>query len=167
MSLPIGLLPRFGRALVVGGGGVAERKVAGLVEAGFAVTVVAPRVNSAIRGRVAEIRARPFEPGDLEGHAIVFACTDDRRVNRAVGEAARARGLPVLVADSQAESTFFTPAVHRDGDLVVAVSTGGASPRLAAELRDRVARALGEGWAHAVAVARAKREVGLEKESGP
>src|SRR5690606_1600608 len=89
--------------------------------------------------------------------AIVFACTSDRETNRRVAEECRDEGIPVLVADAQDESTFFSPAIHRDGDLTVAVSTGGAAPRPAQEVRDTVVAALGGGWAERVAAARGER----------
>jgi len=72
---------------------------------------------------------------------VVFACTDSREVNRLVGVEARRRNVPVVVADRQSESTFFTPATMRDGDLAIAISTGGASPGLARLIRERVAAA--------------------------
>lgn len=159
MSLFIELRPEAGPALVVGGGEVALRKVDGLLAAGFAVTVVAPHVLPELRdSESVTVVQRCFEPRDIAGHALVFACTNDREVNRRAGEAARAQGIPVVVADSQEESTFFTPAVHRDGGLGVAVSTGGASPALAADVRDRIAAMLGTGWAERVERARAERQ---------
>lgn len=162
MTLMLDLQPSFGRALVVGGGAVAARKVRNLAEAEFEITVVAPVVVDEIRlASHVTVRERAWLEADLDGHALAFACTDDRAVNRAIGEAARRRGLPVLVADAQGESTFFTPAVIRDGEFQVAVSTGGASPSLAKELRTRIAEALGPGWGTVTRWARRDREARL------
>jgi precorrin-2 dehydrogenase / sirohydrochlorin ferrochelatase len=155
----IDVQPSAGVALVVGGGAVAERKVQGLVAAGFAVQVVAPEVRASIRTTPGVLVVeRSFAIEDVQGKALIFACTDSRAANAEVARTAAALGTLVLVADSQEESSFFTPAVHRDGDLAVAVSTGGADPTLARELRDRVAAALGDGWAERLAEARADRE---------
>ena len=171
MTLLIDLQPWFGRALVVGGGPVAARKVRSLTEAEFEVTVIAPDVMDEIRTRpFVTVVQRRFEQSDLDlglGFALVFACTDDRETNRAIGAACRLRRVPVLVADSQDESTFFTPAVLRDGDLAVAVSTGGASPALAKEIREKIAAAIGPGWDATVRRARAEREVRLAREKRP
>jgi precorrin-2 dehydrogenase/sirohydrochlorin ferrochelatase len=168
MSLMIELLPSLGPALVVGGGQVALRKVMGLVEAGFLISVVAPEIDPAIAPLPGvEILRRRFEDDDVDQHVIVFACTNVRAVNRAVGEAARSFGVPVVVADSQEESTCFTPAVHRDGGLLVAVSTGGASPSLAAEVRDRIAAALGDGWAGRIEAAREERAASRAERERP
>ena len=146
MSLMVALQPSLGRAVVVGGGRVATRKVHALAEAGFAVTVVAPFVASEIRGLVAVLVVeRPFTASDIDGAALVFACTNDRAVNRGIGELARARGVPVLVADARAESTFFSVATLRVADLLVGVSTGGSGPGRAMRVRDRIAFALASG----------------------
>ena len=158
----IDLQPASGHALVVGGGKVASRKVRALVEAEFAITVVAPLIAGEIRqAPFVTLLERAFEGGDLDhevGFAVAFACTDSREVNREVGIEARARHIPVVVADAQAESTFFTPATLRDGDLAIAISTGGASPALTRRIREKIAAALGPGWGQVVAGARRERE---------
>lgn len=171
MSVMIELLPSAGPVLVVGGGAVALRRARNLAAGGFAVTVIAPEIDAAIRELpgVACLQ-RGFAPGDIGGAnprwALVVACAGPREVNRAAGDAARALGIPVVVADAQAESTAFTPATLRDGDLQVAVSTGGADPALAMALRERIAAALGPGWASTVAAARKEREARLGREGG-
>ncbi|MGI8925544.1 MAG: precorrin-2 dehydrogenase/sirohydrochlorin ferrochelatase family protein [Tepidiformaceae bacterium] len=158
----IDLRPEFGAALVVGGGKVATRKVRALVEAQFRITVVAPEVDDEIRHAPwVTVRERPYVAEDLEGHALVFACTRSRELNREVGRAARKAGLPVVVADRQGESTFFSTAVLRNGDLAVAVSTSGAAPGLARIVRERIVAALGPGWGGVISAARAEREARL------
>jgi siroheme synthase-like protein len=154
MGLMLDLQPSAGPALVVGAGTVAARKVKGLLAAGFEVVVVAPEVGMGFGKAGLRILARAFEEGDLAGaprYAVVFACTNDRAVNRRVGELAKAAGIPVVVADAGGEGTAFTPAVLRDGPVTVAVSTGGEAPRVAAEVRDCIREALGEGWGRAAA----------------
>ena len=102
MGLIVELYPSAGPALVVGGGSVALRKARGLVEAGFAVDLVAPEVAPELRALTGvTIRERAFAASEVPGHAIVFACTDRREVNRAVGEVARAAGITVVVAGSR------------------------------------------------------------------
>jgi siroheme synthase-like protein len=165
MGLMLDLQPSFGRALVVGGGKIAARKVHTLADAQFEMTVVAPTVLESIRiAPHVRVIEREWREDDLQGHALVLACTDDRELNERIGQAARRRGLPVLVADRQGESTFFTPATIRDLDLQVAVSTGGASPALAKEIRQRIAEALGPGWGGVVYRARREREARLGRE---
>lgn len=168
----IELHPAAGRVLIVGGGEVALRKVRNLAEGGFEVSVIAPTVLPALAALPGvTVALREFADTDIAAAqpawALVLACTSSRAVNVRVGELSRGRAIPVLVADSQDESTFFTPATLRDGGLQVAVSTGGADPRLARTIRERIARALGTGWDEVVAAARRERQGRLARGEQP
>ena len=162
MSMMIELRPEAGPALVVGGGNIALRKSRNLAEGEFRFTVIAPVIRDELRTLAfVSVEQRPFEERDIDAvpsWALVFACTDDRAVNRRIGELARARNIPVVVTDAQDESTFFTPATIRDGDLAIAVSTGGASPKLAKYIRERIITSLGPSWANVIYRARIERE---------
>jgi siroheme synthase-like protein len=125
--------------LVVGGGQIAGRKAAGLLDAGARVTVVAPVVLPELAARVAEVRARPYETADIDGHVLVMTATDDPAVNERVAVDAKEVGVWVNSADDPANCSFILPAVARRGRVVVAVGTDGASPALARHLRDRIA----------------------------
>jgi precorrin-2 dehydrogenase/sirohydrochlorin ferrochelatase len=130
------------RCLVVGGGPVAERKVAGLLDAGARLTVVSPaatdRLRDWARTERIRLRLREYAAGDLAGHSVVFVATDAGRVNAEVARDARAAGVLINAADDPAHCDFILPAVLRRGDLTVAVSTGGASPALARAVRDEL-----------------------------
>jgi siroheme synthase-like protein len=130
--------------LVVGGGGVALRKVAALLGAHAQVTVVAPRIDGALRALAVRVIERGYEPGDLDGARLVITATDDATVNAAVAADAERRGIFVNSADDPANCTFILPAVARDGAVTVAISTGGASPALASHLRDEIGRWLAD-----------------------
>lgn len=137
--------------VVIGGGAVAARKAAGLLEAGARVRVVSPDLCPALRLRadVAEIEyvASWYEPSCLEAALLVFACTNDRGVNARVARDAAAGGILANVADESDEGDFVTPAVVRRGDLCLGLTTGGNSPRLAARLRDEMAGRFGPEYA--------------------
>lgn len=124
--------------LVVGAGKVALRKAKGLIEAGAAVTVVAPRVEPEFARLAVTVRLRRFRSADLRGAVLAFAATDDRRVNHAVMLAACRLGIPVNVADARDECSFIVPARITRGNIQVAISTSGESPRLAAAMRRRI-----------------------------
>lgn len=135
---------------VVGGGSVAERKVGSLLEAGARVRLVSPETTPVLR-RLAEEGAiewvpTPFEPSLLEGSVLVFAATNDRRVNAHVAELACQRSLWVNVADSLEESSFLVPATVQRGDLQIAVSTGGSSPLLGRRIREELESRYGEEY---------------------
>jgi uroporphyrin-III C-methyltransferase / precorrin-2 dehydrogenase / sirohydrochlorin ferrochelatase len=136
--------------LVVGGGATAQRKVGSLLRAGAAVTVVAPELTDGLTRRAdnGEIRhlARRFEPNDIQGARLVIAATDERVVNRSVAELARELDIPVNVADDPEACTFLLPSVIERDPVVVAVSTGKASPVLARLLRTRLESMIPAGY---------------------
>ncbi len=141
------------RAIVVGAGNVAERKVRGLLEAGALVTVVAPRASAALRelaeNGALEVVARAFEPADLDGVSLAFAATDDDAVNAAVVEAARARRVLVNDASDGARGDFSNPLTHRAGPLSFTVSSAGLAPSFAIRLRDELRTHFGERYVRA------------------
>jgi siroheme synthase-like protein len=128
--------------LVVGGGAVAERKVAALVEAGARVTVVSPSLTPALLRLAAEAplrwRPREYVAGDAAGFVLVMVATDDRVVNTAVAAECRERGIWVNCADDPARCDFILPSVLRRGAVTVAVSTGGQSPTMARLVREEL-----------------------------
>lgn len=124
--------------LVVGAGKVALRKSKGLLEAGARVTIVAPEWDPEFETLPVRMVRRRFRASDLGGVVLVFAATDDRLANHRIGIAAKGKGVFANVADSAEECDFLVPARVQRGNLQFAVSTGGESPRLSAELRKKL-----------------------------
>jgi precorrin-2 dehydrogenase/sirohydrochlorin ferrochelatase len=128
-------------AAVVGGGEVALRKINDLLEAGARVRVISPRMHERIedlarsRPREVDLIRREYREGDLDGALLAFAAADDTAVNRRVFEEAGRRGIFVNAVDDPPNCTFYVPSFIRKGDLILAVSTGGASPAYAARVR--------------------------------
>ncbi len=138
------------RCVVAGGGRVAERKVAGLLEAGAQVVVVSPALTPRLQqlaheGRLEHI-GRAWEDSDLQGAFMVIVATNNREVNAAVARAARERGLLVNVVDAPDEGNFNTAAAVRRGDLLLGISTGGASPAVSALVRRKVEATFGSEY---------------------
>jgi precorrin-2 dehydrogenase len=128
--------------LVVGAGKVALRKVRGLLEAGARITVVAPEWEPDFEELAIRLIRRRFRASDLAGAFLVFAATDDRLTNHRIGIAAKGRGLFANIADSAEECGFIVPARLQRGEVQIAISTGGESPRLSAELRRKLEEVL-------------------------
>ena len=155
-GLPVLLRGAAIRALVVGGGMVAARKLATLLEAGAGhVRVVAPRLSAELReaaspagGRV-ELVERAYEAGDIAQANLVIAATNVRAVNAVVARDADALGRLVSVTDAPAEGTWTAMATHRTGSLVVGVSAGGV-PTAATRVRDAIAARFDARYAAAV-----------------
>src|SRR5437762_2146162 len=139
------------RAVVVGGGVIAEQKVVRLLDAGARVTVISPTVSRRLddleSAGTVTIGRRPYRPGDLAGACLAIAATDDRAVNRAVWAEAEARGVLLNAVDDLPHCSFIAPAIHRQGDVAVAISTAGKSPALAVRLRERIGRLIGPEYA--------------------
>ena len=138
---PVFLDLRGRRVVVIGGGAMGEEKVTRLMPYGSQVVVVSPDVTDEVSklaqdGQV-EWTRRLYRGGDLEGAFIaIVADTSDDAVNQAVSEEARERNVPLNVADVTDLCTWITPSVARRGEVIVATSTGGASPALARRFRE-------------------------------
>ena len=160
--LPILLDVRQQPCLVVGGGDVAARKAALLVRAGARVTVLAPALCAAFDTDLAAARivhrAASSQDENLSGYAVMIAATNDVAVNRAVAAAARARHIPVNVVDQPALCSFILPSIIERPPLIVAVSSGGASPVLARLLRARLESLIPAGYGRLAALAGAFRD---------
>lgn len=145
------------RVLLVGGGAMAAAKLRLLLAADAAVTLVAPDVSLDLRalldGKVTWI-ARDFRAADLAGHALVFSAVEDDAGDAAVSAAARAAGILVNVVDRPELSDLVMPAVVDRGEIVVAISTNGASPVLAQRVRAAIEAAIPHGIEKLVAFAR-------------
>lgn len=141
---PLLLDVRGRRVVVVGGGAVAARRVAGLRTAGAEVLVVAPEVSPAIAGAGVAVRSARFVPPDLDGGWLAVACTDDPSVNEAVAAAADERHMFCVRADAATGGSARVPAVSRADGLTVAVS-GGDDPGRAVALRNAIDVGLATG----------------------
>jgi precorrin-2 dehydrogenase / sirohydrochlorin ferrochelatase len=160
---PIFLDLRGKHCTVVGGGPVAERKVKALLRAGSSVHVISPAVTPrlallAARKKI-QLTPRAYRSTDLEGPVsaltegspgnrptLVFAATDNPETQRAVRLDAETIGALVNAADDAKESDFIVPASFAQGDLLVAISTSGASPALARRLRRQLQVTLGHEY---------------------
>jgi siroheme synthase-like protein len=150
---PVALVVEGRPCLVVGAGAVAARKVTGLATCGAEVTVVAPVVGDGVAALVSShggtgpgtvrVEQRHYRAGEAARFRLVITATGLPDVDRAVARDAELAGVWVNSADDPDGCSFLLPAVHREGPVVVAVSTGGASPALATWLRDRVADLVG------------------------
>lgn len=124
--------------LVAGGGPVAERKVASLLEANAKITVISETLSDRIekwgREGIIDVYVRNYKPGDAAHFRLVFAATNDSHVNEQIVGDAKQSGCWVNAAGDQRLSSMIDPASIRKGKLCIAVSTSGASPTIAANI---------------------------------
>jgi uroporphyrin-III C-methyltransferase/precorrin-2 dehydrogenase/sirohydrochlorin ferrochelatase len=132
--------------LVVGGGEIARRKVEILMEAGAAVTLVAPEVASTLTEllKPGQILRNRYEASLLDGVVLVVAATNDGEVNAAVSEDAQALNIPVNVVDTPELCTVTFPAIINRDPLVISVGTAGGSPVLTRFVRTLIEQLIPE-----------------------
>ena len=138
------------KALVVGGGKVAQRKIESLLEYGGSVHVIARELTAELeqlrsRKRI-ELLGGEFSEAHLEGAFLVIAATDNALLNRRVSQEAQKRGLLVNAVDQPADCNFIVPSVLSRGDLLIAVSTSGKSPAFARKVRLELDQHFGEEY---------------------
>lgn len=143
--------------LVIGAGVIGARKAAQLIEAGARVTVISEDVLTPLPAGVVNVERRRYERGDLRGFSLVVSATGDAATNDLVVGEARDERLWLNVVDDPARSSFYFMALHRQGDVTIAVSTAGAAPALAQEVRTLVADALPDNLASVASSLRDER----------
>ncbi len=132
------------KCLVVGGGPIGSRKAIGLRDAGAEVVLVATKLYAdAIALTGVTLIERPYRRSDLDGAWLVVTAVDNQETTAQVAADAAAAQVFMNASDDPPFCTSILPAIHRDGEVIVAVSTSGASPAAASWIRDRIAHSLG------------------------
>lgn len=133
------------KVVVIGGGEVALRKVQDLYEAGAIILVVSPWVHPELEkmgeqsAGAITIKKRKYKKGDLKGAMLAFSATNLPGVNMKVFAEAEKRGIFINAVDDPPNCTFILPSFERRGELIMALSTSGSSPAMAARLRREIA----------------------------
>lgn len=146
---PVMLDLRGKRVVFVGGGVETEAKVQGLLAAGAQVVLISPEAHTSLYPlppRLTHLR-RAYRPGDLKGCMLAVAHPADKSQNAQIAAEARARGVWLNAVDDPQHCDFILPAVHRQGDLILAVSTSGVAPALGARIKAQLTEAFGPEYA--------------------
>lgn len=138
------------QCLVVGAGQVGETKIAGLLETGARVRVVALEASAAVRewahaGKI-DLELRRFESNDLDGVFLAVVATSSRTLNERIYDEAQRRGVLCNIVDVPDLCDFFYPSVVRRGELQIAISTAGNSPSLAQKIRQQLEKQFGPAY---------------------
>jgi siroheme synthase-like protein len=144
--------------LVIGAGRVGTGKAGLLVDAGARVTIITRDVLAELPRGLTSLEEREYRDGDLRGYALVVSATGDAATNDRVVDEARRENIWLNVVDDPQRSDFYFTAVHRAGDVTVSVSTEGASPALAQEVRSMIARSLPDNLADVAQTLRRERD---------
>ena len=144
--LPICLnLNRF-RILIVGGGKVAAQKLRVILLCGGKAVVIAKEADDSIkklfREKKISLFLREFKDSDLTKYNIVYTCTDSPSLNKRISQLAQKRKILCNVASNSKFSNFISPAVYKNGHIIVSVSTSGKNPSQAVRIRDSLKKIL-------------------------
>jgi siroheme synthase-like protein len=149
-NYPVFLKLQGKHVLVIGGGTVAAQKVGKLLESGAKITVVSPDATETLRRWAKKQRLRwlrrAFHFSDVRSASLVFAATADPVLNGQVVQAARKHRIWVNAVDMPSLCDFFSPSIASQGNISLAISTGGSSPALAKYLRKQLGIWLQPGW---------------------
>ncbi len=137
------------KAIVIGGGEVAERKVRTLLKAGAIVKIISPGITKPLerlkkRGTITHLK-RLYRKGDLKDAFIVIAGTSSARLNTKIADDAQHL---VNVIDTPSEGNFIAPSIVKSGALTIAISTEGSSPAAAKSIREELEKLYGTDFAH-------------------
>ncbi|MEO8909083.1 MAG: bifunctional precorrin-2 dehydrogenase/sirohydrochlorin ferrochelatase [Gemmatimonadaceae bacterium] len=159
-DFPIALHGERLTALVVGAGRVGTRKALALADAGAQVTVVALDIGAELEEaerdhRVSVVRGE-YQRNHIDRAMLIIAATDSREVNARIAVDAHSEGKLVNIADFPDEGNFHTMALHRSGDVTIAVSAGGV-PGAAARIRDAIAERFDGRYERAISALRGLR----------
>ncbi len=155
--LPLMLDLRGWRCAVLGGNAMAEEKVRTLLAAEAAITVISSSLTPALQdlaraGRIEWLEREPC-PAHLQGFRLAISALMDRARNAEFAREAERLGVLFNAADDPHHCRFILPSVHRQGDLLIAVSTSGRCPALAVRLRERFAAEFGPHYAKFLEIA--------------
>lgn len=152
-------------AVVIGGGEVAYRKMKDLLNSGANIRLISPEINESIKElkqqnyHNVEIINRKYKYGDLDNAYLVFAATNSAEINKSVFKEAEEKHIFINSVDDPPNCTFILPSVLTRGDLTLAVSTGGASPAMAAKLRRMLEEYLPENIEEILEALREARQI--------
>ena len=149
--------------VVVGGGLIAQRKVTTLLGYGARITLVSPTVTRRLsayarQGKIRHVNRR-FRPADLNGAWLVYAATNEEAINESVYRTATRAQIFTNVVDQKPLCSFIAPAIVKRGELVIAISTGGASPTIAKRLRRELTATIGHDYARLLRLLRGLRGI--------
>lgn len=137
--------------LLIGGGDETMGKVHALLQAGARLTVICPDelpglARLAAEGRIRWLQ-RDYREGDLEGYFLVVSDPPERSLNARISWEAEERHIFLAAVNDPANASAIFPAIHRQGDLLIAVSTSGVAPALAVRIKELLEREFGPEYA--------------------
>ena len=150
------------RTLIIGGGKIAGDKLEHMLDFTTDITIIAPKISPRVQELAAKhsltLHRRPYQRGDCKGYFIVIVAVDDIEVQKAVWQECQEVGALCNAVDSVEYCDFIYPSYIKEGDMVIAFSSGGASPSLSKYLRRAIQKLLPQDLADFVTELRKLRQ---------
>ncbi len=143
--LPITINIVSANILIVGGGKVATHKAQILARFTDHATVIAPEITEELKTLPFHFIEKAFEPSDLDGVQILFVCTGNHELNHEIKRLAAQRHILTSVCDDPAQCDFISPAIHREGNLTIAVGSDSRDVKRSIRVRNRIKELIENG----------------------
>lgn len=143
--LPIGIRIDNADVLLIGGGKVATHKASILSRFTHRITIVAKEISAELRAKGFNLFEQAYNPSVLDGHNIVYICTNDHELNRQITIDAHAKGILVNVCDKPVESDFVSPAISLNGHITIAVGSDSKDVKKSIRIRNRINELIANG----------------------
>lgn len=143
--MPIAIDISGRRIIIIGGGRVGCHKAQLLTRYTSEATVISKTFDEGFSRLPFTCVEKAYEPSDLDGAWLVYICTEDHSLNARIKEDARRRGILASVCDAPDLCDFVSPAIYKDGDLSVAVSSNARDVHRSIRVRNAIRQAAGEG----------------------
>jgi precorrin-2 dehydrogenase / sirohydrochlorin ferrochelatase len=136
--LPIGINIAGKKILLIGGGRITCQKLLSLRQFTSSITVLAPRISKEIKQKVSLIKEKKYQAADLAGYFMVYACTDNKKVNNRIKVDAQKAGILVNIVDDPRKCDFISPALYKKGYMTVSVLSNGQNVKKSVAWRNRI-----------------------------
>jgi siroheme synthase-like protein len=138
--LPISVNITGKRILIIGGGRVGFHKATVLSRFTDKATVISTRFHDGFGDLPFELVNKEYTPADLKGAYIVYICTENEALNASIKRDAENAGILASVCDNPQLCDFISPAIHKRGNITIAVASNAQNVRQSIAVRDRIAQ---------------------------
>lgn len=145
LFLPISLNVSNKKILLIGGGKVATHKATIMARFVQNVTVIAPSFTEEIQKLPFRFIQKEYEKKDLEGFFLVYVCTDNHSLNAQIKADSEELGILTSVCDAPLLCDFVSPAIHKEGNLTIAVGSNAQNVYQSVDVRNRISALIQDG----------------------
>jgi precorrin-2 dehydrogenase / sirohydrochlorin ferrochelatase len=143
--LPISINVTNKKILLVGGGNVATHKAKIIARFVKDVTVISNEFSDELRLLPFTLIEKEYEETDLAGFFLVYVCTGNHQLNAQVKADAEKLGILTSVCDAPLLCDFVSPAIHKEGQVTIAVGSNAQNVYQSLAIRDQITQLISDG----------------------